>query len=87
MPTRTGYPVPDVLTFEMEELMALPGFGRAGSDVSLSCAGSTFDGRPTLLILDDAGCFWDDPLFASRIREWLKTLRRRMLPWSSRLSR
>ena len=36
-----------------------------------------FDGRPTLLILDEAWMFLDDPYFASRIREWLKTLRKR----------
>ena len=30
-----------------------------------------FDGRPTLLILDEAWTFLDDPLFAARIREWL----------------
>ena len=34
-----------------------------------------FDGRPTLLVLDEAWVFLDDPVFASRIREWLKTLR------------
>ncbi|MFS0771226.1 conjugal transfer protein TrbE [Sphingomonas sp. 1P08PE] len=36
-----------------------------------------FDGRPTLLILDEAWIFLDHPLFAARIREWLKTLRKR----------
>ncbi len=36
-----------------------------------------FDGRPTLLILDEAWVFLDDPLFAARIREWLKTLRKK----------
>jgi len=36
-----------------------------------------FDGRPTLLILDEAWIFLDNPLFASRIREWLKVLRKR----------
>ena len=36
-----------------------------------------FDGRPSLLILDEAWAFLDNPLFASRIREWLKTLRKR----------
>ena len=36
-----------------------------------------FDGRPTLLVLDEAWTFLDDPLFAARIREWLKTLRKR----------
>jgi type IV secretory pathway VirB4 component len=36
-----------------------------------------FDGRPTLLVLDEAWVFLDDPLFAARIREWLKTLRKK----------
>jgi len=36
-----------------------------------------FDGRPTILILDEAWLFLDDPTFAAKIREWLKTLRRR----------
>ena len=36
-----------------------------------------FDGRPTLLILDEAWVFLDSPLFAARIREWLKTLRKK----------
>ncbi len=36
-----------------------------------------FDGRPTLLILDEAWVFLDDSLFAGRIRAWLKTLRKK----------
>jgi len=36
-----------------------------------------FDGRPTLLSLDEAWIFLDHPLFAARIREWLKTLRKK----------
>ena len=36
-----------------------------------------FDGRPTLLILDEAWVFLDNPLFAQRIREWLKVLRKK----------
>src|SRR5262249_37119999 len=36
-----------------------------------------FDGRPTLLTLDEAWTFLDDALFAARIREWLKTLRKK----------
>jgi len=36
-----------------------------------------FDGSPTLLILDEAWVFLDDALFAARVREWLKTLRKR----------
>ena len=36
-----------------------------------------FDGRPTLLILDEAWTFLDNEMFAARLREWLKTLRKR----------
>ncbi len=36
-----------------------------------------FAGRPTLLILDEAWIFLDNPLFAARIREWLKVLRKK----------
>ncbi len=36
-----------------------------------------FDGAPTLLILDEAWLFLDDPVFAARIRQWLKTLRKK----------
>ena len=36
-----------------------------------------FTGRPTLLILDEAWLFLDAPPFAARIREWLKTLRKK----------
>ncbi|PBB99018.1 conjugal transfer protein TrbE [Mesorhizobium sp. WSM3862] len=36
-----------------------------------------FDGRPTLLMLDEAWVYLDNPLFAARIREWLKVLRKK----------
>src|SRR5438445_5614498 len=36
-----------------------------------------FDGPPVLLVLDEAWVFLDDPAFAGRIREWLKTLRKK----------
>ncbi|MES2255525.1 MAG: conjugal transfer protein TrbE [Pseudomonadota bacterium] len=36
-----------------------------------------FDGKPTLLILDEAWVYLDNPLFAARIREWLKVLRKK----------
>ena len=36
-----------------------------------------FDGRPTLLVLDEAWVFLDNPVFAQRIREWLKVLRKK----------
>jgi hypothetical protein len=35
------------------------------------------DGRPTLLIIDEGWLALDDPGFASQLREWLKTLRKK----------
>ena len=35
------------------------------------------DGRPTLQVLDEAWIFLDHALFAARIREWLKVLRKK----------
>ena len=67
----------DVLTFEMEELMALPGLVAPVLTYLFHALDERFDGRPTLLVLDEAWVFLDDPLFSSRIREWLKTLRKK----------
>jgi type IV secretion system protein TrbE len=36
-----------------------------------------FDGRPTLLIIDEGWLALDDAGFAGRLREWLKTLRKK----------
>lgn len=67
----------EVQCFEMEELM-----GEAGAVLPVLTylfhrLEERFDGRPTLLILDEAWLFLDDPLFAARIRDWLKTLRKK----------
>ena len=35
------------------------------------------DGRPTLMIIDEGWLVLDDPVFAERLREWLKTLRKK----------
>ncbi|WP_027554908.1 conjugal transfer protein TrbE [Bradyrhizobium sp. Cp5.3] len=67
----------DVLTFEMEELMALPGLVAPLLTYLFHTLEEHFDGRPTLLVLDEAWVFLDDPLFSGRIREWLKTLRKK----------
>jgi type IV secretion/conjugal transfer VirB4 family ATPase len=67
----------DVVLFEMEEIMARP---RAAAPALLHLFDrleERFDGRPTLLVLDEAWLFLDSPLFAARIREWLKTLRKK----------
>jgi type IV secretion/conjugal transfer VirB4 family ATPase len=67
----------DVITFEMEELMALPSLVAPVLTYLFHALERRFDGRPTLLVLDEAWVFLDDPLFANRIREWLKTLRKK----------
>ena len=36
-----------------------------------------FDGSPTLLVLDEAWTFLKNPIFAQKIVEWLKTLRKK----------
>lgn len=38
---------------------------------------SRFTGKPTLLVLDEAWVYLDNPAFAARIREWLKVLRKK----------
>jgi len=67
----------DTVCFEMEELMHV----RSAVAPVITCLfhrlEARFDGRPTLLILDEAWLFLDDDLFAARIREWLKTLRKK----------
>ncbi|MEL1262848.1 conjugal transfer protein TrbE [Pseudoxanthomonas putridarboris] len=67
----------DVQAFEMEELM----HARAAVPPVLTYLfhrlERRFDGAPTLLILDEAWVFLDDPMFAGRLREWLIVLRKK----------
>ncbi|MGH1421603.1 MAG: conjugal transfer protein TrbE [Hyphomonas sp.] len=63
--------------FEMEELMQTQGAALPVLTYLFHRLEARFDGRPTLLILDEAWLFLDDPVFAARIREWLKTLRKK----------
>lgn len=67
----------DLQCFETEALM---GMGSAVAPVLTYLfhrLEERFDGRPTLLILDEAWIFLDHPLFSARIREWLKVLRKK----------
>mgnify|MGYP001303479187 CR=1 FL=1 len=67
----------NVQCFEMEELMASRAAVLAVLGVLFARLEERFDGAPTLLILDEAWLFLDDPVFAARIRQWLKTLRKK----------
>ena len=67
----------DLQAFEMEELLHAKSVVLPVLTYLFHRLEAQFDGRPTLLVLDEAWVFLDDPVFASRIREWLKTLRKR----------
>ena len=66
-----------VLHFEMEPLMAHKPLIPPVLTYLFHRLEARFDGRPTLLILDEAWTFLDNEMFAARLREWLKTLRKR----------
>jgi type IV secretory pathway VirB4 component len=69
--------VGSVQGFELEELMHSKAAVLAILQYLFTRFDERFDGAPTLLILDEAWLFLDDPVFASRIRQWLKTLRKK----------
>lgn len=64
-------------TFELESLMATPSVATPVLSALFHALEQTFDGRPTLLVLDEAWLFLGETGFAARIREWLKTLRKK----------
>ena len=72
-----GMSFADVQCFETEALMGQAGVVAPVLTYLFHRLEERFDGRPTLLILDEAWIFLDHPLFAARIREWLKTLRKK----------
>jgi type IV secretion system protein VirB4 len=67
----------DVHGFETETLMGRPAAVAPVLNYLFHRLEQRFDGAPTLLLLDEAWLFLDNPLFAARIREWLKVLRKK----------
>ncbi|WP_434725538.1 conjugal transfer protein TrbE [Mesorhizobium sp. RIZ17] len=67
----------DVQCFETEELMHSQSAVLPVLTYLFHRLEERFDGRPTLLMLDEAWVYLDNPLFAARIREWLKVLRKK----------
>lgn len=67
----------NAVLFEMEEIMTRPKAAAPALLHLFDRLEERFDGRPTLLVLDEAWLFLDSPLFATRIRDWLKTLRKK----------
>jgi len=66
-----------IVCFEMEALMAAPSAVPVVLSALFHTIEQRFDGRPTLLVLDEAWLFLDAPRFAAKIREWLKVLRKK----------
>jgi type IV secretion/conjugal transfer VirB4 family ATPase len=66
-----------VQAFEMDDLMARPQAAGAVLSVLFHALEQRFDGKPTLLVLDEAWLFLKDASFAAQIQDWLKTLRKR----------
>lgn len=66
----------DWQAFEMEELMETQSITAPVLTYLFHILERRFDGRPTMLILDEGWVFLDDDYFAAKLREWLKTLRR-----------
>ena len=62
--------------FEMEVLMETPSVIVPVLSYLFHRLEQRFLGRPTMLVLDEAWLFLDNPMFSAKIREWLKVLRK-----------
>lgn len=62
--------------FEMEKLMNTPAAVAPTLNYLFHKLEQRFNGAPTLMILDECWVFLDNPIFAAKIREWLKVLRK-----------
>ena len=62
--------------FEMEVLMETPSVVLPVLSYLFHRLEQRFDGKPTLLVLDEAWLYIDNEAFSTKIREWLKVLRK-----------
>jgi len=69
----------DMQCFEMEDLMHSKAAVLAVLNYLFARLEERFDGSPTMLFLSEAWTFLDDPVFAARLRQWLKTLRKKQV--------
>lgn len=65
------------LCFEMESLMMIPNMVVPVIQYLFHCLEQHFTGDPVLLILDEAWLFLSHPVFADRIQQWLKSMRKK----------
>jgi len=62
--------------FEMEMLMNMPAAIAPALSYLFHRLEQRFDGKPTMLFLNEAWIFLDNPIFSQKIREWLKVCRK-----------
>lgn len=67
----------NLVCFEMEELMRQQSAIAPALTYLFDRLEERFNGNPTLLLLDEAWLFLDNPMFSGRLRDWLKTLRKK----------
>lgn len=67
----------EVQAFEMGELLSRPEALAAVLPCLVHALETRFNGRPTLLVLDEAWAYLRDGAFAGQIQAWLKTLRKK----------
>lgn len=65
-----------VMAFEVGALLRRPRAARSVLPVIFRHLEARFDGRPSLLVLDEAWLYLKDTAFAAEIETWLKTLRK-----------
>ena len=66
-----------VLGFDMTALLDAPRLRTAAMMYLFHRIEERLDGTPTMILIDEGWKALDDPVFAMRIRDWLKTLRKR----------
>ena len=74
---RTAFGAGAVTAFEMEALLASKRAAAAVLPVIFHILEARFDGRPTLIVLDEAWLYLKNTAFAARIQDWLKSLRKK----------
>ncbi|MEO0822481.1 MAG: conjugal transfer protein TrbE [Pseudomonadota bacterium] len=74
---RSGLQASRAAVFEMEKLLHEPRLAAPVLAYLFHELEKRFTGAPSLLVLDEAWVFLDHPMFAGRLREWLKTLRKK----------
>ena len=66
-----------VMGFDMTELLDHPRLRTPAMMYLFHRIDERLDGEPTMILIDEGWKALDDPIFAARIRDWLKTLRKR----------